>query len=311
MRFDSYHPAISFIFFVTVLACATAFDQPVFLALSFLCPFAYSLKLNGGRAMAFNLALLPLIALYAAFYASYHHFGLTVLATNAIGNQITLEALTYGLVLGVTAASVLIWFSCIFAVVSSDQIIYLFGRVASKLSLFLSILLRLVPRIKERARRIHAAQRCVGRGVGQGNPLQRLRNLLRVASITLTWLLESLVELSDAMRSRGYTLKGRTAYSIYRFDHRDRGLVIVLFTGITVLLMAYLLGQTHILYNPEIQLNRLTPLSYAFHLAYAVFCLLPLGLQLHSEWHFRRQRRGITALPYKSVADASAAPPEA
>ena len=50
----------------------------------------------------------------------------------------------------------------------------------------------------------------------------------------LTWTLDSIVALSDAMRSRGAALKGRTAYSLYRFDHRDRTLVIALFTLITL-----------------------------------------------------------------------------
>ena len=106
--------------------------------------------------------------LFALFLFGYNHFGVTNLAVNFIGNQLTLEALVSGFVIGTRAASVLMWFSCMNAVVLSDKVVYLFGRVSPRLSLFLSILLRMVPRVKERARKIGAAQRAIGRGAGRG-----------------------------------------------------------------------------------------------------------------------------------------------
>jgi len=41
MRFDSYHPAINFIFFGVVITAAIAFNQPVFLAIGYICSFLY------------------------------------------------------------------------------------------------------------------------------------------------------------------------------------------------------------------------------------------------------------------------------
>ena len=38
----------------------------------------------------------------------------------------------------------------------------------------------------------------------------------------LTWSLENAIETADSMKSRGYGLPGRTAFSIYRFDDRDK-----------------------------------------------------------------------------------------
>ena len=68
MRFDSYHPAINLIFFASVIAMAISFDQPVFLLIGYLASFAYSVKLMGVRALIFDLALIPLIVLWALFY---------------------------------------------------------------------------------------------------------------------------------------------------------------------------------------------------------------------------------------------------
>ncbi|MEI3138797.1 MAG: hypothetical protein V8T31_04080 [Lachnospiraceae bacterium] len=98
MRFDSYHPMINLIYFVTAIVCAVNFDHPVYLAISFLCAFVYSIKLNGKRSLIFNLCLIPLIGAYTAWYSYYNHFGITNLRMNFIGNQITLEAVTVGIV---------------------------------------------------------------------------------------------------------------------------------------------------------------------------------------------------------------------
>ncbi|MEG3074217.1 MAG: energy-coupling factor transporter transmembrane component T [Ruthenibacterium sp.] len=283
MKFDAYHPAINFIFFTLVLTAALRFNQPFFLAVSYLCPFVYSVKLNGKKAALFNTALLPCILFYTLFYAGYHHFGVTNLITNAIGNQITLESIVFGFVRGVMAASVLMWFSCIHAVVSADKIMYLTGRVVPKGSLFLSMLLRMIPRIKQQAAVIHIAQQGIGKGLRQGSFLQRSRNFFRMASILITWLPENFAQTAQAMKSRGYTLKGRTAFSVYRFDGRDRSFVIVIFACVSVLLTGVLLDQTRILYNPAIILNRITPLSYLFYAVYAFLCCLPLVLQMMGE----------------------------
>jgi energy-coupling factor transport system permease protein len=294
VRFDSYHPAINFIFFTAVIAATAVFDQPVFLFLSYLCPFIYSVTLNGLKAVVFNFVLMPLIVLFAFFYSGYHHFGVTSLVVNFIGNNFTLEALAYGVVIGVKAASVFMWFSCVHTIISSDKVIYLFGRIAPKLSLLLSITLRMMPHIKVYAKTVHTAQKCIGRGMAQGNLLRRMHNFFRIQSIVVTWALENFVSTSDSMRSRGYSLRGRTAFSIYRFDNRDRSFVISLFFCFTVLLAGILFDQTQILYNPEIILNRITPVSFVFYTAYVFLCLLPMVLQLIGERKFQRLKNKMS-----------------
>lgn len=288
MRFDSYHPTINFIFFAAAIGFTVAFDHPVFVAVSYIASFAYSVKLNKIRGLIFDLCLIPLIVLYAGFYSYYKHFGVTPLRQNFIGNSITLEALVYGLILGMTIAALIMWLSCLFAVFSSDKVVYLFGRVSPKLSLFLSIILRSVPRIKERARRINVSQKGIGRGVGDGNIFRRFINVLRLLSILITWTLENFVESARSMKCRGYSLKGRTAFSIYRFDNRDRSFVVGVCACLTLIVMAVMLDQTWIYYDPEIIMNRITVVSYVFYAAYAVLLLMPMGLQIIGEYKFKK-----------------------
>ena len=288
MGFENCHPAVNLIYFAAVLLGTLSFDHPVFLLISYICAFAYSIKRNGVKAVIFNLILIPLIAAFALYYSSYTHFGVTVLDQNFIGNNMTAESLLYGLVLGIRTAGVIMWFSCIFSVFTSDKVVYLFGRLSPRLSLFLSILLRMIPRIKTEAKRINTAQSCIGRGVRQGNILRRTLNMLRIFSILITWTIDSLTQASVSMRSRGSILRGRKAFSIYRFDNRDRAYTVFTFFVLTLTVMGVMLGQTGCVYDPRIILPPFTVASTVFYTGYTVLCIMPLCLELWTEYCFRR-----------------------
>ena len=293
MGFEKCHPAVNFIYFAGVIAGTIAFRHPIFLVISFLCAFLYSIKRNGWKALVFDLVLLPLIAAFALYYSSYHHFGITVLEQNMIGNNMTLESLVYGFVLGFVAAGALMWFSCVFSVFTTDKVVYLFGKVSPRLSLFLAIVLRMIPRIKKEAKKINTAQKGIGRGVSQGNFFQRPKNCIRIFSMLITWTIESLTTASASMRSRGSSLRGRKAFSIYRFDDRDRAYVVGMFLCLTLTAMAVILRQTNIFYDPKIIMTPITAMSFLFYAGYGAFCLMPLGLELWTEYRFWKARKTL------------------
>ncbi len=296
MGFESYHPAINLLYFAAVAILSLCIHQPIFLALSFLCAFAYSVRRNRLRALIFNLALLPCMVAFALYYGSYHHFGVTVLWKNFIGNRVTLESFIYGLTLSGCVAAFVMWFSCLYSVFTTDKIVFLLGKISPKLSLYVAIILRTVPRVKEQMFRIARARRAIGRGAAQGNIFRRLKNCVCIASMTLTWLLESFSTVADSMRSRGYGLRGRSAFSVYRFDTRDRAIVVAMCTLLTVVFMGVMLQQTVAVFDPRIILNPVTARSAFFYIAYTLFCLFPLGLEVYSDWAFSRARRHANAV---------------
>ena len=286
MGFEKCHPAVNFIYFAVVIAGTILFNHPIFLMISVVCACLYSVKRSGFKAAIFNVVLIPLIAAFALYYSHYNHFGVTVLRQNMIGNNITLESIVYGFVLGVTAAGVLMWFSCVHSVFTADKVVYLFGKASPRLSLFLSILLRMVPRIKGEAKRIHTARKGLGKGIDQGSPWQRFKNGIRIFSMLISWIIGSLATMSDSMRSRGSSLRGRTAFSIYRFNNRDRAYVITLFACLTLTVMAALLGLTDMVYDPLIIWEPILETDILFCIGYAVLCLMPLVLELWTDYRF-------------------------
>lgn len=291
MRFDSYHPIINLIFFFSIILLTIIIKHPVFVVISFVSAFMYSVKLNGLKGLIFNVILIPLIGIYAGYYCYCNHFGTTNLMINVIGNEITLEALYYGFVSGTIIASILMWFSCVNVIMSSDKIIYLFGRILPKLSLYISIILRIIPRIKEQYSKISNGRSCIGKGAKYGNVFVRLLNYIKNISILVTWLLDNFVQTKMSMISRGYSLKKRTAFSIYRFDNRDRILVIIIFFNLTIITMGIMLDQTKIIFSPSLILNKVTFSSNIFFVSYAFYSLLPFMLEEYANLKFNRLQK--------------------
>ena len=286
MKFDSFHPFINLMYFFGAMAAAIAFNHPFFVGAAYICFFAYSVKLNGKKALIFNLCLIPFILIHTMWYAYYNHFGVTPLAQNFTGNYITAEAIAYGFTISFQGATVVMIMSCLVALFSTDKVIYLLGRISPKISLFCSILLRTVPRVKNYAKRINTARQGVGRSAGQGGVLARMKNGLALVSTLITWTMENFVESSASMKARGYSLKGRTAFSIYRFDNRDRLLVIALFFLMTVMAVGWAANQTNIYFNPQIIFSPVIGISFIFYVAYPVMLLLPMTIDIVYELSF-------------------------
>lgn len=286
MRLDSYHPLIGCLFFAVVIICAVLFDHPAYAGIGFACAFAYAVKLRGRRGLAFNMIALAVAAAWALGFAATTHFGVTDIGTTLAGNAVTWESACCGAVQGIQIATVLIWLSCLLQVCTADKVVYLLGCVSPRLSTGLSIVLRAVPRANAQRHALAAAQGGVGNGPGEGGPWHRMRAAARRGGALMDWMTDSFFQVSQSMRARGSALRGRTAYARYRFDNRDRMLVIAFVLLGTVVGVAAALDQTTIQYAPEIVFGRLTPASFAFMVAYAAFCLLPLVLQAIGEARF-------------------------
>lgn len=291
--FSTYHPAISFLYFVLVLGCAMFVMHPVFLGISMISGFVYLLYLRGRKVLKSVLFLmLPVFLISAVVNPLFNHQGVTILFYLKTGNPFTMESVIYGLATGGMLVSVLNWFSCYQEVMTSDKFIYLFGKVIPAMSLIFSMVLRFVPKYKNQITKVSEAQRCIGRDVSNGNVFTRAKNGMKILSIMTTWALENSVETADSMKSRGYGLRGRTNYAIYRFDSRDRNLlgVILLLGGIVI--GGILTEKVRFLYFPMIIMHEKTLGSVAVFLCYGILCVLPVMINLLEDikWQYLRSK---------------------
>ena len=255
--------------------------HPVCLLFSLAGAVWYTARLRGTKALIGYLRwIIPMMAMAALVNPAFVHQGVTLLAYLPSGNPLTLESILYGLAAGCMLGAVALWFSCLSAVMTSDKFIYLFGRVIPALSLVLSMTMRFVPRFRTQLHTVAQAQKYMGRDTENGSLLRRTKNAMKVFSIMVTWSLESAIETADSMKSRGYGEKGRTAFSIYRMDDRDRSLLVwLIFCGAYVL-CGVLAGGLRFRYYPSLAGAAVTPMTVSCFVVYFLLCLTPAALDL-------------------------------
>ncbi len=290
--FSSYHPTINFLYFALVLVFTMCFMHPVYLAVSLLSAVTYSVYLRGKKAVRFSLLyMLPMMLLAAILNPAFNHAGGTILTYLPSGNPLTLESITYGIAAAVMLAAVIIWFTCYIEVITSDKFVYLFGRIIPALSLVLSMTLRFVPKFTAQIKVVSEAQRCIGRDISDGSVFRRARNGLTILSIMITWSLENAIETADSMKSRGYGLPGRSAFSIYHFDSRDKSaLMWLLFCGMYII-SGWIAGGVYWRYYPTMRGVSLTPFSISFMLVYLALCLTPVILDIREDRAWAQLRK--------------------
>lgn len=267
--------------------------HPIFLVCSCVGAMAYYLYLKRGKAVKTILwMMLPVLLISAIVNPLFHHEGVTLILYLKNGNPLTLESILYGLAAGVMLVSVLNWFSCYQVVMTEDKFIYLFGKAIPAMSLILSMVFRFVPKFKTQIEAISNSQKCIGRDVTNGTVINRAHHGMKILSVMTTWALENSVETADSMKSRGYGLRGRNNFSIYRFDTRDR-----IVTGLMALMGLVVLGgiatkSVRFLYYPMIVMNPVTPAAIFTYLCYGMLCLLPVVINLAEDikWHYLKSK---------------------
>ena len=188
--FSTYHPIVNLVYFIFTIGYALAFTHPVCLGMSFIGAFVYSVLLRGYDGFRTNIKyMIPLILLTALINPAFSHQGVTILTYFPSGNPLTLESIMYGIMAAFMLVTVICWFSCFNCVISSDKMVYLFGKAAPVLSLILSMTLRFIPDISGQFGKVYRAQRASGYKP-KGSHFVRIRTGCHVFSAVVTWALE-------------------------------------------------------------------------------------------------------------------------
>ena len=285
-EFKKYHPLVNLIYFAFVIGLSCFFMHPVCLGISLVSGFTYSVMLKGRNAIKTNLIyIVPLTLFMMLINPLFNHEGITIINYLPGGNPLTLESVIYGLCASVMIASVICHFSCYNAVMTSDKFIYLFGKVIPSISLIISMTLRFVPRFLSQLKIIRNAQKTIGRDLSSGSIIRRIKNALNILSVMTTWALENAVETADSMKSRGYGIPGRTSFSIYTFDKRDRISLICIFLAGSYTIAGSIMGQMYFNYFPSIKMAEISPFGISVFISYMLLCMYPVMIEL---WEVRR-----------------------
>ncbi|MCI5892590.1 MAG: energy-coupling factor transporter transmembrane protein EcfT [Clostridiales bacterium] len=291
-EFSRFHPLNNFIYFAAVIIFSTIYMEPVLLLISLFCAILYSLYLDGRKSLKLSMLTVLPIALFAALVnIAFNHNGMTVLNYLPTGNPLTLESIIFGLCAACLFANVILWFFCFNRVITSDKFIYLFGKIIPSLSLVLSMIMRFIPLFKKQHHSVVTAQKTLYESQENKGLKAKLKHSFNIFSIMLTWSLENSIITADSMNSRGYGLKGRTAFSYYRFYFRDGVMLAVQLLLIIIQVVLTIFGCSKIAFYPyyEYDISLIKICGYA---VYIIFCLLPIIINLTEDmkWNYFRSK---------------------
>lgn len=279
-EFKTCHPIVNVLYFFLVIGFTMFLMHPVSLGITLFCAVVYTFVLKGKCEALKSMGLACFVILFTAILNPlFSHNGMTVITYLPTGNPLTAESICYGIAAGVMLSSVLLYFSCSNMVLTSDKFTYLFGRIIPKLSMVFSMIMRFVPTLISRLKEISAVQKTLGRDISKGSIIKRIKCGIKILSILITWSLENAIETADSMKSRGYGLSGRTSYTIFKLEKRDKLMLLSMGIFSAVILYGILSGGLKYSYFPVCYTEKPSIFSLCLHTAYFLLCLTPVLLE--------------------------------
>lgn len=218
--FTNYHPIILFLYYVAIVSMTMFILHPVVLSVSFAGALFFYATITSVRTLWKEMQIfLGLLVLIAGTNPLFVHRGETVLFY-VNQSPITAEAFFYGIFIAMMLVAVIFWSKAFSLLITSDKFMYLFGGAMPKLSLVLTMALKFISQFKKQMKDVQKTQRTLG--LYTSNRIKdRIFSGIRIFYSMIAWSLENAVEQGDAMKAKGYGLKGRTHFSLFSWQIRD------------------------------------------------------------------------------------------
>ncbi len=272
--FATIHPAVLMVYFLSEIVISMFSTNPIILGVGLVGGLLFFLMIQDIKVFLKDLTFyIPMFLLITIINPLFSHNGVTPLFFMN-GNPVTMEAIIYGMDIALMLMAVIYWCKCYSLIMTTDKFLYLFGKAIPKLSLVLSMALRFIPLFKEKLHEIRNVQSSIGLYDRKGF-VNKITSELKVFSALITWSLENSVETASSMKARGYGLKGRTHFSMYKFRSRDLIylLAIVIFFGIVIVGMA--MGVTDFSFYPEISNFNFGISQVIVYISFALLSFIP------------------------------------
>lgn len=281
-----FHPLVIFSYFFAVIGLTMFYMHPILLIISFTGATVTSFLLLKKSFLKSIKWLLPFMLVAAILNPLLIHEGETAILY--INEQpITVEAIVYGFAASVMLIAIIFWFSAFNAVMTSDKFLYLFTKISPAVALLISLTMRLVPLFGHQIKKIMYAQRAIGMDPSSGSVWHRIKAGTRILSILISWALESAIETADSMKARGYGLKGRSTFSLFRFDRLD-GIAL---SGIFILFIMQLLcsyfGWNEFYYYPTFSPIVWDGSMIFMTISYGILVSLPIFIEVLEAFKWR------------------------
>lgn len=267
-----YHPFVITLFFFTLVGLNTIFSHP-FLHLFFLFVSWFYMRsfpsISLQKQIRMNLFFMLLTCITNPIFQGR---GIYILCY--IGNRaITLEALCYGLDFGCMLAGTMNLLKVYSYIIHTDQILYLITRISKNAAIIFSLSLQQFQRLRHQYEELKIARSLLYQPTSW---LTKAKESTDIVSSLITWLMETSVDTSISMKSRGYGNEKRTHYTKYTIESRDQ--IFLLVNYIMILLSIYASFGIKFWWYPSFY-QQISILHVSiFSIGLCIFCAIPLYL---------------------------------
>lgn len=289
--FSLYHPIGLFIYLISVIVITMFTINPIMLSIALAGGTMYILTVTNIKSFLKGIIYeIPFFILIVITNPLFSHNGVTPLFF-LNGNPITLEAILYGLDIGIMILAVIYWCKTYNLVFSDEKFIYLFGKTIPKLSLVLSMALKYIPLLKKQYRKMSDARKYMGY-CNSEDFFAKVKNKLTVFSMLITWSFETSLDTAMSMKIKGYGLKGRTHFHNFRFGYRD-GILLILTIIIDVIVFWGMTNKiTQFYFYPSIAEGELNLFSVGVYGAFGILVFIPSFIEIKEKvkWKYYVER---------------------
>lgn len=249
--FDTYHPIVTFLYFIVILLMILFSENIIILAFWILGAILFLWSYRERRRIIKEIfGIFILIGAMMMINPMVSHNGVTILFFMN-GKAVTFEAVVYGGYIGLLLSAMLLWCSCYNEVMTSDKLIYIFGRIMPHLALVISMTMRLIPLFKRKASEVYAYQK-ISMKKSKPSYVDKILLGVKTFSIIMTWSFENALDTADSMKARGYGIRKRTSYSLYRLTCRDTAFLIFLILASVITIFLWRQSNMQYTFYPAI-----------------------------------------------------------
>ncbi len=293
MMFSSLHPVTLILYFISVLAISMFSNHPLIQIFAFIGAIAFLMFCGKKRIknseMLFYALVFILVTLTNPLFS---HNGRTILFY-INNNPITLESIYYGMYIGIMMISVICWFRCFTAIMTTDKLLYLLSKFSYKTALLISSALRFVPLLRRHAVLIKRSQMAMGL-YSTENWFNKIKSTLAVYSSLVSWSLENAIDTGAAMKARGYGLKGRKQYSLFKVRTTDICMITVVIILDSLIAYSMIFDELDFSFYPQISFVELELFGVLGITSFTVLCMMPFILELKENIQCRYYRSRIS-----------------
>lgn len=287
---NEYHPLTVILYYAALSAVVMVTMNAILIVTGLISALTYYFMIRRARDLRSNLYFAILFVTMAAVNPIFSHKGVTVLFV-LNDTPVTLEAFLFGVFASAMAIGMIYFFRSLSVIMTGDKLLAVFGVFSPKIALILSMAFRYVPLLGRQASKIGKSQKALGIYKEDSVP-DAIRAKLRIFSVLSTWALENGIITADSMSARGYGVRRRSEYRLYRFGKSDAFFLLVVSALLAVVVAGVFTGALDCDYYPSFKIARVGALSYAAYISYSVLALMPIITEAveRIKWRYLRSK---------------------